>query len=227
MLYGCSMNGDCEKEVGVMGRLVITIARSYGSGGRTMGRLLAEELGISYYDRELVRLASDKSGVNEALFGEVDEKVKSNSIFARAKKLYRGEGVSPDSDNFVSEENLFHLQAEVIKELAETEDCVIVGRCADYVLKDNPDVIRLYCYAPLPDCMERERQLSGLDDKEIIKKIERIDKNRAEYYKRYTGKEWNDARNYDLCLNTTSMSYPDLISVVKSYIAVHHPGWLN
>lgn len=204
-----------------MGKLVITIARCYGSGGRTMGRLLAEDLGIRYYDRELVRLASDKSGVNEALFGEVDEKVKSNSLLAKARRLTRPEVVSPDSEDFVSEDNLFRLQAQVIRELADTQDCVIVGRCADYVLKDNPQVIRLYCYAPLEDCMERERQLSGLDDREIMKKIERIDKERAEYYKRHTGKIWNDASNYDLCLNTASMSYPELISVVKAYITVY------
>ena len=210
-----------------MGRLVITIARSYGSGGRTMGRLLAQELGINYYDRELVRLASDKSGINEALFGEADERVKTSPLFGKVKRTYKGQPEGPDSGNFASEENLFHLQAEVIKELAENENCVIVGRCADYVLKDNPDVIRLYCYAPLTDCMDRERALSGLEDKEIIKKIEKIDKNRAEYYKCYTGQAWNDARNYDLCLNTTSMSYPELISVVKAYIEVHHPGWLE
>ena len=204
-----------------MSRLVITIARGYGSGGRTMGRLLAEELGIHYYDRELVRMASDKSGVSEALFGEVDEKVKTNSLLAKAKKLTRPEAVNPGSDDFVSEDNLFLLQAEVIRELAETEDCIIIGRCADYILKDNPDVIRLYCYAPLEDCMERERSLSGLDDREIIKKIERIDKERADYYKRHTGRAWKDSTNYDLCLNTTSMSYPELISVVKAYIAVY------
>lgn len=202
-----------------MARLVITIARSYGSGGRTMGKLLAKELGIGYYDRELVRLASDKSGVSESLFGQVDEKVKT-SIFSKVKRVTTKEVLSPDSEDFVSEDNLFLLQAEVIKELAAAEDCVIVGRCADYVLKDNPNVIRLYCYAPLEDCMERERQLSGLEDREIIKKIEKIDRERAEYYKRYTGKNWNDAGNYDLCLNTTSMSYPELISVVKSYIKV-------
>lgn len=203
-----------------MSRLVITIARSYGSGGRTMGRLLAEELGINYYDRELVRLASDKSGISEALFGQADEKVKSGSIFQFAKRLQMGENLSADST--VSDEELFRIQAEVIRELAEKEDCVIVGRCADYVLKENPDVIRLFCYAPLKDCIERERALSGLEEKEIIKKIERIDKYRSDYYKRHTGGEWNDADNYDLCLNTTSMSYPDLISVVKAYIDVHN-----
>lgn len=204
-----------------MGRLVITIARSYGSGGRTMGKLLAESLGMKYYDRELMKIASEKSGINEALFGQADEKLKNSSLLRIMKKAYKGEKISPDSDDYVSNDNLFHLQSEVIKELAEEEDCVIIGRCADYVLKDNPNVIRLFCYAPLQDCIERERQLSGLEDKEIIKKINKIDKHRAEYYKYYTGKEWNDARNYDLCLNTTSMSYEELIQVVKSYIQVH------
>lgn len=203
-----------------MGKLVITIARSYGSGGRTMGKLLAKELGMKYYDRELLRIASDKSGINESLFGAADEVVKGTSLFKIARGAYNGEPISPDSDDFVSNDNLFRFQAKVIKELAEEEDCIIIGRCADYVLKDNPNVIRLYCYAPLEDCIERERQLSGLPDREIIKKIQRIDKHRADYYKYYTGSEWNDARNYDLCLNTSSMSYDELIQVVKAYIQV-------
>ena len=203
-----------------MGKMVITIARSYGSGGRTMGKLLAKELNLKYYDRELLRIASDKSGINESLFGEADEKVKSSLLFRIAKKAYNGEPISPDSDDFVSNDNLFRFQAKVIKELAGEEDCVIIGRCADYILKDNPDVIRLYCYAPLEDCIERERALSGSNEREIIKKIQRIDKHRADYYKYYTGSDWNDARNYDLCLNTSSMSYDELIQVVKSYISV-------
>ena len=203
-----------------MEKMVITIARSYGSGGRTMGKLLAKELNLKYYDRELLRIASDKSGINESLFGEADEKVKSSLLFRIARKAYNGEPISPDSDDFVSNDNLFRFQAKVIKELAGEEDCVIIGRCADYILKDNPDVIRLYCYAPLEDCIERERALSGSSEREIIKKIQRIDKHRADYYKYYTGSEWNDARNYDLCLNTSSMSYDELIQVVKSYISV-------
>ncbi len=203
-----------------MGNMVITIARSYGSGGRTMGKLLAKELGLKYYDRELMRLASDKSGISESLFGEADEKIKSTSLFRIARKAFDGEPISPDSDDFVSNDNLFRFQAKVIKELASEEDCVIIGRCADYILKDNPNVIRLYCYAPLKDCIERERQLSGLNEKDIIKKIQKIDKHRADYYKYYTGNEWNDARNYDLCLNTSSMSYEELIQVVKAYITV-------
>jgi len=204
-----------------MDKLVITIARSYGSGGRTMGKLLAQELGIKYYDREILRLASDESGIDEALFGQADEKLKSTSLFKIARKAYQGELIPPESDDFTSNDNLFNYQAKVIKELAEEESCVIIGRCADYILRDHPNVIRLYCYAPLLDCIKREQAQSSLSEVEIIKKINRIDKYRSDYYKYYTGADWRDVRNYDFCLNTASMTYEQLIDVAKSYIAIY------
>lgn len=202
-----------------MKKIVITIARGYGSGGRTLGKLLAKELGIPCYDRELIRMASDESGINEALFGEVDEKKKGLPIF-KGKKPYAGEVLPPESGDFVSDDNLFNLQAKIIKELAEKESCIIIGRCADYVLKDREDVLRLYFYAPLSDCLARAKDVSGEPEKELLKKIHKIDKYRADYYKYYTGHEWNDSRNYDFCLNTSSMSYEKLIEVVKAYIQI-------
>ena len=120
-----------------MKHTVITIARSYGSGGRTLGKLLAKELGIHCYDRELLRMASEQSGINEALFGQVDEKVKSLPLFGISKKIYKGEVFPPESDDFVSDDNLFNYQAKVIKEVAAEESCVIIGRCADFILKDD------------------------------------------------------------------------------------------
>ena len=147
-----------------MEHTVITIARSYGSGGRTLGKLLAKELGIHCYDRELLRMASEQSGINEALFGEVDEKVKSLPLF------------------------------------------------------DNPDVVRLFFYAPKEDCIARVKTQNGGTEKEIIRKIEKTDKYRSDYYRYHTGKDWNDSRNYDFCLNTASMSYEKLVAVVKAYI---------
>lgn len=202
-----------------MKKIVITIARSYGSGGRTLGRLLAKELGIPCYDQELVRMASDESGINEALFGEADEMKKGVSIF-KGSKPYTGKVLPPGSDDFTSKDNLFALQAKIIKDLAEKESCIIIGRCADYVLKDRDDVLRLFFYAPLADCVTRAKEISGEDEKELLKKINRIDKYRAAYYKYYTGNDWNDTRNYDFCLNTASMSYEKLIEVVKSYMEI-------
>lgn len=204
-----------------MGKTVITIARAYGSGGRTLGKLLAEDMGIPYYDRELIRMASDESGINEALFGEADERVKKSSLLFRlAKKNYNGEVLPPESSDFVSDDNLFNYQAKIIRELAENESCIIIGRCADYILKDYDNVIRLFFYAPRKDCIKRVQDICSDSEKEIIKKIEKIDKHRADYYKYYTGREWNDASNYDFCLNTASMSYEKLVEVVKSYIEI-------
>ena len=192
-----------------MEHTVITIARSYGSGGRTLGKLLAKELGIHCYDRELLRMASEQSGINEALFGQVDEKIKSSPLFRISKKIYKGEVLPPDSDDFTSEDNLFNFQAQCIKELARTESCIIIGRCADFILKDEPNVIKLFFYASREDCIRR-----------TIKKIEKRDKYRSDYYKYHTGRDWNDARNYDFCLNTSSTSYEKLVKVVKDYISI-------
>lgn len=203
-----------------MEHTVITIARSYGSGGRTLGKKLAEELGIYCYDRELIRMASDESGINEALFGKADEKLQKMPLFHIAKKHYNGEVLTPDSDEFVSNDNLFNYQAKIIQEVAKEESCIIIGRCADYLLRDKDYVKRLFFYAPKKDCIARVKEQNGGTEKEIEKKIERIDKYRADYYKYYTGNEWNDVRNYDFCLDTSSLSYDKLIQVVKAYLQI-------
>lgn len=208
----------------MMERYVITIARSYGSGGRTMGRLLANELGMHCYDREILRMASDDSGINEGLFGDADERLKGSPLFRIARKAYTGEVFPPESDHFVSNDNLFNYQAKIIRELADTESCIIIGRCADFILKDYKNVIRLYFYAPLEDCIGRVRELfPGDSDKEITRKISKIDRHRAEYYKYYTGRDWNDARNYDMCLNTGSMDYGRCLEMVKEYLRIIAP----
>ena len=107
---------------------------------------------------------------------------------------------------------------EGYKEVAAEESCVIIGRCADFILKDNPNVIRLFFYAPREDCITRVKTQNGGKEKDIIRKIEKTDKYRSDYYKYHTGKDWNDSRNYDFCLNTASMSYEKLVAVVKAYI---------
>ena len=163
-----------------MKHTVITIARSYGSGGRTLGKKLAEELGIHCYDRELIRMASDESGINEALFGEADEKLRKMPLFRIAKKAYHGEVLPPDSDEFVSNDNLFNYQAKIIREVAKEESCIIIGRCADYVLKDCDYVKSLFFYAPRKDCIERVMQQNGGTKKDIEKKIQ-IDEMRKEF----------------------------------------------
>lgn len=196
---------------------VITIARSYGSGGRKMGKLLAKELGFEYYDREILRIASDESGISEELFNQMDE-VKKMSLFRIARDMYTGEVIPPDSDDFISNENLFHYQAKIIRELAATRSCVIVGRCANFILRGRENVMNVFVTAPIVDCVRRVMETDGLNLEEAEKKIKKVDKRRADYFKYFTGREWHDAALYDLCLNTGHMSEQTCVDIVKAYM---------
>lgn len=203
-----------------MDNYVITIARGYGSGGRTIGKMLAKELGIGYYDRELLRLASDESGINEGLFAKADEKLKSSLLFKIAKSTYKGEIIGPDSDDFVSNDNLFNYQAKVLKELAEKESCVVIGRCADYILRENKNIIRVFVHAPMESCIDTISAMSAISRKEAEQLITRTDKHRSEYYHHYTGHTWKDATNYDLCLNTKELSLEKCVEIVRAYMNI-------
>ncbi len=203
-----------------MEKFVITIARGYGSGGRTIGKMLAKELGVNCYDREILRLASDDSGINEELFAKADEKLKVSMLYKVAKNVYKGELIPPDSDRFVSNDNLFNYQAKVLKELAEKESYVVVGRCADFILKDRTNVIKIFVHAPLEHCVDVVEDMSSMTRKEIEQFILKTDKYRSDYYKHYTGNDWNDARNYDLCLNTNEISFEKSVEIVKNYMEV-------
>ena len=198
-------------------KYVITIARGYGSGGRTTGKILSEELGIPFYDRELFYMASEESGINLELFGKLDEKVN-KGIFNPITKKYTGKLIPPESSDFVSDENLFNYQAKIIKELAEKESCIIVGRCADYVLKDRENVVRVFVWAPMDNCIKNVMALEPLNEKEAEREIKKIDRYRREYYRYYTGKEWEDMSNYDLPLNTTTLELDPAVQLVKEYL---------
>lgn len=203
-----------------MDKVVITIARQYGSGGRTVGEMLAKELQIPYYDKDILKLASDDSGINEALFVKADEKLKSTVLFRAARNAYQEELIPPESEDFVSNDNLFNYQAKIIKQLAEEESCVIMGRCADYILKDYNNVISVFVHAPKDFCMEQAAKKLSMSSKEIERYIARTDKRRADYYKYYTGREWTDARNYDLCLNSARLGFERCVEEIKEYMKV-------
>lgn len=202
-----------------MDKFVITIARQYGSGGRTIGQMLAKELGVEYYDKDLIIKASEESGISEALFYESDEKSKTN-IFSRFKKHDDKELISPSSSQFTSDENLFNYQAKVIRDLANKESCIIIGRAADYILRDRDDVLSVFVHAPHDFLMEQAAKKHSMSEKELEKYIAKIDKKRAEYYKYHTGREWTDARNYDLCLNSSKLGFERCVEEIKAYMEV-------
>lgn len=200
-----------------MANCVITIARGFGSGGRTIGKLLAQKLDIDYYNDDLIKLASEESGINIELFGKADERVKTN-LFKRYKRSYGEWTIPPDSDMFVSDDNLFNYQAKIIKSLADKSSCVIIGRCADYILRDRKDVARILVYADKPTCLKHVTELYGMLPAEAEKKIETLDKARANYYKYYTGGDWSDVKNYDLCLNTSGISFEKAVDIICDYL---------
>ena len=200
-----------------MDNRVITIARSYGSGGRKMGRLLAKELGYEYYDREILRIASDESGISEELFSQVDE-VKRVPLLRIAREVYTGAVITPASDDFISNENLFRYQAKIIRDLAATRNCVIVGRCANFILRGWENVLNVFVTAPVVDCVRRVMETDGLNLEEAEKRIKKIDKRRAEYFKYFTGRLWHDAALYDLCLNTGHMDERKCVEIVRAYM---------
>ena len=154
-----------------MENVIVTIARQYGSGGKTIGEMYAKDQGINCYSREILRMASDDSGINEMLFNQADERLKGTTLFGWAKKVYKGDLIPPESDDFVSDKNLFNYQAKVIKQLAEQESCVLVGRCADFVLKDYPNVVSVFVHAPMDYCIARSLERSSITSEKEMEKF--------------------------------------------------------
>ena len=203
-------------------KYVITIARQYGSGGKTVGKMLSERLSIPYYDRDLIRLAAEESGINEALFSKADERIKpSSKLFHLADSVYHGELLPPESKEFTSDENLFNYQAKIIKELADAEEsCIIIGRCADYILRDYENVISVFVHAPREFCLQQAGRVLSVSGKELERIVDGTDRFRAEYYRYHTGREWTDARNYDLCLDSSRLGFARCVDEIAAYLSI-------
>ena len=203
-----------------MENVVITIARQYGSGGKTIGKMLAEKLDIPWYSRDILKMASEESGINEQLFMQFDEKLRKRLFKRISPDIYTGGLIPPESSDFVSEKNLFNYQAEVIKRLAKTESCVIIGRAADFVLKDYPNVVSVFVHGSEEFNLARAMEQNSMTEEEMKKFIAKTDKYRAEFYRHYTGREWTDARNYDLCLNSSRLGFEKCLEEIQAYIKV-------
>jgi len=201
-----------------MEKFVIAITRTCGSGGTTIGKMLSNDLGINMYDRELLRLASDDSGINEALFANADEDVKNSLLYKVSKKVYNGELIPPENHDFTSNDNLFNYQAKILRELSESESYVVIGRCADYILKDNPNVFKIFIHASNEYCIQHEMDLLGLSEKDAIKEIKKLDKYRSDYYYYHTGEKWENVKNYDLSLDTSKLDFDKCVKYIKEYI---------
>lgn len=203
-----------------MKKFVIAVTRTCGSRATTISKKLAADLNIDVYDKELLRLASQDSGIDYALFEQADEHTRKSILYRVSKKVYRGELIPKESSDFISDTNLFNFQAKVLKELALEESYICIGRAADYVLRDNPNVITVFIHAPLASCIAKEMQLLQVSEKEAEQHIIATDKYRREYYKYHTGQEWENPRNYDICLNTGKLTDEQCVEYLKLYLKI-------
>ncbi len=208
-----------------MQKAVITIARQYGSGGSVVGQMLAEQLGIDYYDKELLSMVSGERGIDEKALSRADEKIRPSLLFGLVRNVYDSEKSTQDLDEAVTSEKLFHYQARLIKAVASEESCVIIGRCADFVLKDYPNVLRVFIHAPEDKRLERAWSIrSDLHLKDVSRYIEKVDKRRGSYYKFFTGQTWTDARNYDLCIDSGKLGYQGCVDTIVQQLKLYF-GW--
>ncbi|MBR4630292.1 cytidylate kinase-like family protein [Treponema saccharophilum] len=196
---------------------VVTFARGFGTGGKEIASKLAKELGIHCYENRILTLASQMSGLDEEIFREVDEKIRNKGGFASfLRGLPKAKSYIARNEKFVSDDKLFEYQSKIIENLAETESCVIVGKCADYVLRGNPRVVSVYIEAPRAFCLKRTMEKMGVTEEVAAATITQTDKFRADYYEYYTGGNyWTNPVNYDITLNSEKVGIEGCVDMVK------------
>lgn len=204
-----------------MDNYVITIARGFGSGGKQIGSQLAKDLGIHCYENRILTLASEFSGVDETRFMGVDERLKGSTLMDKLRDLPRAFSPKPERKKFNSDDKLFEYQKEIILKLAKEESCVIIGKCADYILKDFDNVFSVYIEAPRAFCLKRIMNRMDISAEEATLAIESTDKYRSEYYKYYTGGNyWTNPVNYDITLNSDRMGIENCVEMIKRGVEI-------
>jgi len=204
-----------------MNNYVITIARGFGSGGKQVGLALSHELGIPCYESQILSLASEYSGLNINMFVKVDEKLHSGFLQKLKAAPNTDHIVSPSDKKFISADNLFRIQTKIIRELAEKESCIIVGKCANYILRDLDNVISVYIEAPRAYCLASIVEKLDVTEEEAHKLIAKTDKYRADYFKHYTGgRIWTDPVLYDITLNSDRVGIDKCVELIKEYVKI-------
>lgn len=197
-------------------KVIITIARQYGSGGREIGKRLAEELKIPFYDKEIIKLAAEESGISHELFENADEKPTDSFLYALAMGAYTfGNGMVASNELSLNDQ-LFVIQTKIIRKIAAESSCVIVGRCADYLLKEDNDVMSIFVHAQLLDRIKRVSTIQNLPENKAKDLILKTDKKRASYCNYYSSLKWGVASNYDICLNSASVGIDTSVEILKS-----------
>lgn len=183
-------------------RIIITISRQYGSGGRLIGRKLAEQLEIPFLDRQLITDAAAQCGLDEDAVERLEEKPTSSLLYALSSGYTTAAMVGDRVDMLPMNDRVFYVQSNLIRKAAREGSCVIVGRCADYILRNNPDAVHTYIHAELSVRVRRGIQYYGLTPEKAESVLLRMDRQRASYHNFYSDRKWGKAENYDLCINS-------------------------
>lgn len=192
--------------------VIITIAREYGSGGYLLGEMLSKELGIKLYDKEFIHLVAEKSGINEQYIKKNEQSIPSFWL-----KCILGKNSEQSLERSLSSDDvLFVAESKIIQELAEKGPCIIVGRCADFVLRDYPNLIKVFCYSDLRSACVRCVQEYGVSEEKAESEIKRINHNRIAHYEYYTGEKWGEPHHYNLMINTGSIDLSVACNLIKS-----------
>lgn len=203
-----------------MENYVVTFARGFGTGGKEIASELAKRLGIHCYENRILTLASQMSGLDEKIFAEVNEKIRNKGGFSNfLRGLPRSVNYISRNEKFVSDDVLFSYQKQIIENLAQTESCIIVGKCADWILRGKPNVVSIYIEAPRRFCIRRTMNKMGVTEATAEATIKHTDAYRADYYHYYTnGKQWNDPVNYDMTLNSEKIGIENCVRLIKEYL---------
>lgn len=200
-----------------MEKVIITIGRQFGSGGSEIGRKLADNLNIKYYDKELIQLAAKESGICPELFEKADEKTSGGLLQAFAMGFSMNGALYQPNDYF-TDATLFQVQSDVIRKIAAERSCVIVGRCADYILKDDPHCTSVFIHSSEEDRIQRITGKNPVTEKEALEQMRKTDKTRASYYNYYTDKTWGAAMSYHLCLNSSVIGTDHCVRLIEEFI---------
>lgn len=198
-----------------MSKQIITISREFGSGGRLIGKRLAENLGIPYYDKELLNRIAEESGFSREMMEEAEMRAKSSFFYSLSSAFGTGES-GPDSLSL--NERFFLAQFDTIKKIAEEGSCVIVGRCADYVLRGEPGATNIFVYAETQDKIRRAVEEYGVPEKDVKKIMNDTDKARANYYNYHTGRKWGLPVNYNLSFDSGYISIENAVKLIQQYL---------
>lgn len=206
-------------------KFVITIGRQLGSGGKAVGERLSEAFGIPVYDKRLIKFAAQQSGLGQEFFEQADEKGSSKGMLTTLLGYLRSPFTGGDAlyDNCLHRDSLFKVQSDVIRDLSGRESCIFVGRCADYILRDNPRCVNLFVTADRSDRIARLSRLHGIAPHEAETMIVEADRKRSDYYNYYSNRTWGAADTYHLCINSSVLGIDATAEFVRRFILQRFP----